>query len=127
MEILLPIYKTSSIIFPPERIYKNFYRFFSNIDYEIINERENIISSGFFLKNITFLVTPSDIYKKYNMIASSFISDGAELAVNAVCYKKNKKDPFFAERYKVIEKKTCIFYLNILSSSNEEDYIFNIV
>ena len=126
-DILLPLYKINILAPDPERVDRNIYKFYSDVDYDIILEKVNIIKSGYYLKNILFNIVPTQIYDKYQSICSAYSSMDSELNINAFCFSKAKQDLFFAQRYKILEKNTCIFYLYIISSSNEENYIFNII
>ena len=126
-DILLPLYKINTFAPNPERVSKNVYKFYSDFDYDIIPEKLNTIKSGYYLKNILFQILPTPIYDKYQCTISAYSSTDSELNIDAFCFSKAKQDLFFAQRYKILEKNTCIFYLYIVSSSNEENYIFNIV
>ena len=126
-DILLPLYKINALAPDPERVSKNVYKFYSDMDYDIIPEKMNTIKSGYYLKNILFQILPTQIDDKYQCMSSSYSSTDSELNINVFCFSKAKQDLFFAQRYKILEKNTCIFYIYIVSSPNEENYIFNIV
>lgn len=127
-DVIIPLYKISRSVKNPDKISNNTFKFYSDFDYEILAERNNLIKSGFYLRNIDFCIIATDFYKKYNSIPTSFCSNNSSLDINIYCYTlKDKNNHFFAERGKILEKNTCIFYLNIVSSSNEENYIFDII
>ena len=130
MNVQIPILKLNIGAKDPEKINNNTFKFFADYDYEIIPEQVNLINSGFFLKNIMFKITPSDIYKNLNCICNEFISDSNLLCLNAFSYEKIIKNKYadpFAIKRKIIEKDTCIFYLSIVTSEYEKNYIFDIV
>lgn len=126
-DVLVPLYKINRFAFDPQKVDKNIYKFYSDLDYDIIPEKINIIKSGFYLKNILFNIIPTEIYTDYQSITYTYASENCELNINAFCCTKYKQDLYFAQRYKVLKKNTCIFYLHLVSSSNEENYIFNII
>jgi len=127
-DILLELRNISRGSIEPEKISNNTFKFYSDFDYEILPERNNLIKSGFYLKGVDFCISPTNIYNKYNCIPMGFCSNDASLDLNIYCYALKDKNNFhFAEIGKVLQKRSCIFYLNILSSNYEENYIFNIV
>lgn len=126
--ITIPLYKINKNAIEPDKISNNIFKFYSDFDYEILPERNNIIKSGFYLKGIDFLVSPTNIYSKYNSIVSSFASNDSHLDINIYCHTLKDKNNFhFAEIGKVLQKKSCIFYLSIVVSNYEENYIFDII
>ena len=127
-DIILPLYKTNRNAISPDKISNNTFKFYSNFDYEILPESSNIIKTGFYLKNINFCICPTNIFMNYKCIPIGFCSDNSSLDINSYCYSlKDKNNIHFAEIGKILPKMSCIFYLNIVSSSNEENYIFNII
>lgn len=126
-DIIIPLYKYNKDAKNPEKINRNTYKFFSDFDYELIPERKNFIKTGFFLKDLYAYIIPSDFHKNYDCNPTNEIIYTGEISTNVYCYTKYEKDPYFAVRFKKIEKNTCILYLNIISSSNEENYIFDII
>jgi hypothetical protein len=125
--ILLQLYKTGRPSVDPEKISNNTFKFYSDFDYEILPERNNLIKSGFYLKGVDFCISPTNIYNKYNSIPMGFSSNDASLDINIYCYNPKDKNNFhFAEIGKILQKRSCIFYLNIISSNYEENYIFDI-
>ena len=126
--ITIPLYKINKNAIEPDKISNNIFKFYSDFDYEILPERNNIIKSGFYLKGIDFLVSPTNIYSKYNSIVSSFASNDSHLDINIYCYTLKDKNNFhFAEMGKILQKKSCIFYLSLVVSNYEENYIFDII
>ena len=85
-DIIIPLHKTSRNAIEPDKISNNVFKFYSDFDYEVLPERNNIIKSGFHLKGIDFLVSPTNIYSKYNSIVSSFASNDSHLDINIYCY-----------------------------------------
>jgi hypothetical protein len=129
-DIIIPILKTNFYSKNPEKINNNTFKFFAEQDYDILPEASNTISSGFYLKNILFQIIPTDIYKTINCLANSFISEDSLLAIKCYCYEElinNKYTNPFAQRRKKLEKDACIFYLSIVSSKYEENYILDII
>jgi len=127
-DIVIPLHKISRNAIEPDKISNNVFKFYSDFDYEVLPERNNIIKSGFYLKGIDFLVSPTNIYSKYNSIASSFASNDSHLDINIYCYTLKDKNNFhFAEMGKILQKKSCIFYLSLVISNYEENYIFDII
>ena len=129
-DIKIPIFKINTFAKNPEKLNNNTFKFFCDNDYEISQETSNLISCGFILKDILFKITPSDIYKDLNCISNSFISEGGLLVINALSYEKiinNKYVNPFALSRKIIKKDTCIFYLSIVTSEYEKNYILDII
>jgi len=129
-DIIIPILKINFSSKNPEKINNNTFKFFAEQDYDILPKTSNTISSGFYLKNILFQIIPTNIYKNINCLAYSFISEDSLLSINSYCYEElinNKYTNPFAQRRKKLEKDTCIFYLSIVSSKYEENYIFDII
>ena len=125
-DILLPIIKLNRYALNPEKINNTLFKFFLDRDIEIKPEKNNILPTGFYLKHIEFEIKAGLDLIKYHSISNSCIMKESEIFLNTYCYKKTQKDSYFAQRFDVIQKNTCILYLNIVSSSNEENYIFNI-
>jgi hypothetical protein len=111
----------------PKKISSNIFEFYADKDHEIINKKNNIIHSGFYLSGLNYMVTPSNIYLKYDCIPYSYQTSQSEISINAYCYSKNNSDKHFATRYKILPKGSCILYITIVSSSYEENYNLNII
>lgn len=129
-DIIIPILKTNFSSKNPEKINNNMFKFFAEQDCDILPEASNTISSGFYLRNVLFQIIPTDIYKNINCLAESFISEDSLLSIKCYCYEEpinNKYTSSFAQKRKNIKKDTCIFYLSIVSSKYEENYILDIV
>jgi len=129
-DIIIPILKTNFFSKNPEKINNNTFKFFAEQDYDISPKKINIMSSGFYLKNILFQIIPADIYKNINCLAYSFMSEDSFLSIKCYCYEElinNKYTNPFAPKRKKVEKDTCIFYLSIVSSKYEENYILDII
>jgi hypothetical protein len=126
-DITIPINQIHENAILPERISQNYYKCFSAYDKDIIPETTSRLEAGFYLPNIYFNIIPSNIYNKYNCIPTNNILCNSNLYIEAYCYKKKEKQEYFSLIYKNIPKNTCIFYIKLLSSSNEENYILNIV
>jgi len=126
-EITVNIYKLNTFAQDPKKINRNTFEFYADKDYEIINKKNNTIHSGFYIEDINHIVTPSNIYIKYNMIPYTYHSKDSDLAINAYCHTKNNSDKHFAIRYKILPKTSCIFYLTIVESQYEENYNLNII
>ena len=47
--ITIPLYKINKNAIEPDKISNNIFKFYSDFDYEILPERNNIIKSGFYL------------------------------------------------------------------------------
>lgn len=123
----LTIYKINKLAQDPKKINRNTFEFYSDKDYEIINKKNNLLHSGFYIENVNHIVTPSNIYQKYYLIPYTYQSNEPDLAINAYCYIKNNTDKHFAIRYKILPKNSCIFYVTIVESEYEENYNLNIV
>lgn len=126
-DISLDIYKVNKLAQNPKKINRNTFEFYADKDYEIINKKNNIIHSGFYIENINHIVMPSNIYIKYDLIPYSYQSKESDLAINAYCHIDNNSDKHFARRYKILPKSSCIFYVTIVESEYEENYNFNII
>lgn len=126
-EIIIPLYKYNKDAINPEKINRNTYKFFNDFEHELIPERKNFIKTGFLLKDIYAYIIPSDFHKDYECNPINEIIYIGEIGANVYSYAKYKEDPYFAIRFKKVKKNTCILYLNIISSSNEENYIFDII
>jgi len=126
-DIIINIHKINSLAQNPKKINRNIFEFYADKDYEIINKKNNIIHSGFFLKSVPHIVIPSNIYIKYNLIPYPYQSIESNLCINAYCYAENNSDKHFASRYKILPKSSCIFYVTIVQSQYEENYNFNII
>jgi hypothetical protein len=130
IDISIPILKINNLAKDPEKVNNNTFKFFSDQNYYILQEMPNLISSGFYLKNILFKIYPSDIYYNINCISSPFVSEDSLISINSYSYEKlikNKYSDPFAQKRKIIEKNTCILYLSIISSEYEKNYIFDII
>jgi len=123
----LKIYKINKIAKDPEKITKNIFKFFSYRDYEIGSKKDFSISSGFMIDNIIYNITPSDCFRDFNCVASSFFSENPNLDINVHYVSKDIQDTYFPIRYKILPKNTCIFYLTIVSYPNEENIVFNVI
>jgi hypothetical protein len=125
-DIIIPINKIHEHAIAPERIGVNYYKFFSCYNNDIIPDKMCRIESGFYLPNIYFNVIPSNIYKAYDCVPINNILYNSNVFIEAFCYKKQEKQEHFCLIYKNMPKNTCIFYIKLLSFSNEENYILNI-
>jgi hypothetical protein len=126
-DIIIPINQIHENAIPPERVALNYYKFFSCYNNDIIPSRLCTIQSGFYLSNIYFNIIPSEIYKKYDCTPINNILYNSNVFIEVFSYKKEPKQEHFSLIYKNIPKNTCIFYIKLLSFSNEENYILNIV
>ena len=123
----ITIYRLNRLAQNPKKINNNVFEFYADKDYEIVNEKNNTIHSGFYLANLNYVVNPSDIYLKYDCIPYSYQTSNSNIHISAYCYSKNNSDKHFATRYKILPKSSCILYVTIVSSTYEENYNLNII
>lgn len=126
-DIIVPILRLNKYASPPEKVNNTLFKFFLDRNMDIYPEKNNVLPTGFYLKHVIFNLSPAFDFSKYKCISNTCILKDAEINLNVYCYKKDEKDLYFAKRLDTIEKNTCILFLNIISSSNEENYIFNII
>jgi hypothetical protein len=126
-DIVIPIYPTAIDFNMPNKINRTFFEIKTHIESEIIPNKIITLKAGFYFKDFYYQIIPSDFFGENKIISNGKISINKEPSLQYFLFSKDKKDEFFSPRYEKIEKNTCIFYINILSSSNEENYIFNIV
>ena len=123
-DIVIPIFNTDISFNTPQKINRTLFQINSYKEVEIIPNKVTTINAGFYFKDFYYEIIPSDYFSKNKILCNARISKDTEPSVECFLFSENKKDKFFSPIYKKIEKNTCIFYINILGSKDEENYIF---